>query len=124
MKFAQKITELASWLDRDGNAPCWSSVLVLEDPNFDFGIRSTVPRDRFQTVEQYEQRFAELLGKGFNWINVSAFSLYNSFLIVRIEFPRVEGILPEDKVPIMYSGPWCDSQGNPIWDISNTFKIE
>jgi hypothetical protein len=64
-------------------------VLVELSPN-DFGdVRGpVVRRTSLRTVEEYRERFEELLGAGYAWINLSLYGEMDEKLLVAVELPR------------------------------------
>lgn len=65
--------------------------------------RVRVSRSMLQTKEQYEARFAELLGS-YPWINVSAYGMLDRTLIVGVEY-GARGTMSNRQAVINYSGP-------------------
>lgn len=74
--------------ERDLNPPSFTDVMVI---------------DRMKGVSVSENYFAELLSRGYRWVNMSCSGIYEDKLIVGIEYP--EKTYPGITTSVNLSGP-------------------
>lgn len=95
-------------------------------------IRSGAPTDQFGRIrvhrrdlrapEDYEARFDELMNAGLPWLNVSAYGVDESALIVAIEIP-IATSNRESRTSVNFSGPVAKVIGQG-WKADQVLSIE
>lgn len=122
MTLALHLERLATWLRRDGRAPPWRVVRLVESGAIKWSAISTIPRGALHSVADYETRFGALLAMGYSWINLSALGVIDGELLVCVELPRdPTGAFGHTSVNL--SGPAFDLAGKPVWDASLRHRI-
>ncbi len=76
--------------------------------------RMVIAAAELQTVEQYEERFAELMTKGFAWLNLSFYGFLDGRGLVTVEFPNVTPGRCRD-TSVNFSGP-MRAVADTSWD--------
>ena len=115
---AHHLLDLEAFLRRDGDAPCWHGLLIVEDNEIIHGPRTTIRRSSLQAPDSFSSRFDELVALGYSWINLVGIGILDGRLIVSLEAPRQPSGLPASQVAVVTSGPYLDSSGKKVWDIS------
>jgi hypothetical protein len=100
----------------------WAHILVVEERSIMWGKITFIPKSMLVPATSYENRFDELLSKGYDWINMNAMGILQNSFIVQIEFPLKSRNAPRDKVSVNYSGPAIFDK-KPLWDLSNKVLI-
>jgi hypothetical protein len=116
---------LFSFLEKHGQYPPTQDVRVVEigrPVTMDELGRPRIRRDELREVTNYEARFEELLTRGFPWINVSCYGVYDHKLIVGIELPEVSPE-PAIRTSVNYSGPPASVVGQ-AWNSNAALLIE
>ena len=132
MTLVEHLGALLQWLDRVGLAPPSRDIRIVEInsktpciPSEDYKIgedglplkkpremetdytRFRFRKDELLMPEEYEGRFNELLGVGYEWLKMSCYGVHDGFLIVAIELPGNNFRLPSGgKTAVNFSGPW------------------
>jgi hypothetical protein len=114
---AHHLRELEAFLRRHGDAPEWTGILIVEDGEITYGPRTRIPRSSLQTPNNFASRFDELVARGYGWINLVGNGVVEGKLIVSLETPRQSSDLPASQVPVIVSGPPCDSSGKQRWKL-------
>ena len=120
---AHHLLELEAFLRRDGDAPEWAGVLIVEDAEMLHGARRTIRRSSLRTPHEYSSRFDELVAYGFGWINHVGNGVLDRQLIVSLETPRQSSGVPTSQVAVNVSGPYFDRAGKKAWDLSSRFDL-
>jgi hypothetical protein len=103
----------------DGCPENWIDILIIEDPMFHVrGEEWKVARKSLLTPGEFENRFNELLARGYSWININFGGVYQNNAIVFIEYPKESSGVPKEKVSINQSGP----QGYE-WDLDKKLCV-
>lgn len=100
-----------------GQPPVADDVVIAElsKETFDVRGRPVIARDELRTIEQYEERFSELMAKGFAWINLSSFGLLDGTALVTVEFPNYERVGGRAITSVNFSGP-LQAVARSTWD--------
>lgn len=123
LPLSDHIRELVAFCRRVASPlPTWDRVLLLDtsDPRVRYDRGWTVPNDAFVTVVEFSPRFEALLLKGYSWVNLSAYGLFENDLIVGLELPRESVGVPAGLTSVNYSGPSLGAQGTPTWSLHLT----
>ncbi|MCI5207403.1 MAG: hypothetical protein D3910_01090 [Candidatus Electrothrix sp. ATG2] len=115
------IQRLIAWVQTQEGCPSnWSDIQIVEDtmPPLRKGELWNIPKKSLQSIKQYEERFNELLMKGYHWVNINFGGIYQKRAILFIEYPRNSFDAPKDKVSVNLSGPaGCE------WDLSKKICV-
>jgi hypothetical protein len=114
---------LEAFLRKDGDAPAWSQVLIIEDRLIGHGVVTKIPRNALQPVEAFGPRFSELANRGYGWINLVGNGICENALIVSVETPREPTGAPLDKVAVNVSGPYFERDGSKRWDLAGRVEL-
>lgn len=114
------VRTLVEWVKTlDGCPESWSSIQIVEDPLFTYrGKNWEIPRESLKPMSQYEDRFRDLLSKGYSWININFGGIYQGNAVVFVEYPRESSGVPKEKVTVNVSGP----EGN-VWDLTTKLCV-
>ena len=118
----KNLSRLISFFPKWSNWMSWSQVLFLENTPFTHGNPSIIPKSALIPSEEYAKRFEELLDKGYSWINMNAFGVWEEKLIVVIELPSYSSNISRDKISVNFSGP-AMLNGKPQWDLSKRVEL-
>jgi hypothetical protein len=95
-RLSDVLDELKKMADEYGPLSCFELRIVEingNTPNKPGDFPET-DHTRFQvqlrTPAEYEQRFEELLDRGYSWLNVGFRGIYRNFLIVGVELPSLK----------------------------------
>jgi len=113
---------LTSFFPEWENWLSWSHVLFVESTSIIYGKVSKIPRRAMIPMNDFAKRFDELLDSGYYWINMNAFGIWMSNLIVVIELPIYKVDIPRNKVSVNFSGPSIIDE-KPQWDLSERIEI-
>lgn len=102
--------------------PSHAATLILDtsDPRVIANRGWTLPASVLVQVPDFAPRFRTLLASGYSWINLSAYGVFRSALIVGLELPRERGDVPEGFTSVNYSGPSIGVTGTPSWELELT----
>jgi len=89
---AQHLRELETFLRRDGDAPEWTGILIVEDSEIVHGARTRIPRSSLLTPDEFSSRFDELVARGYGWINLVGNGLLDGKLLVSVEIPHESSV--------------------------------
>jgi len=64
-----------------------------------------VRRNQLLSPLEYESRFDKLLAKGYSWLNMSCYGVYDGLLIVAIEVPDPRTLYPGCPTSVNLSAP-------------------
>lgn len=119
---AHHLRELEAFLRREGDAPEWTAILIVEDTEITHGPRTKIPRSSLHTPNDFASRFDELVARGYGWINLVGNGVLDGKLIVSVEIPRESSGLASTDVPVMTCGPNFDSS-KWGWDLSDRVQL-
>jgi len=119
----QHLRVLEAFLRKDGDAPAWSRVLLVEDSRINYGAIAKIPGEALQAVDTFSLRFSELVRHGYAWINLVGNGILEDALIVSVENPRESSGAALDKVAVNVSGPYFDRSGAKRWDLAGRFEF-
>lgn len=97
----------------------WSKVVFCEDQPPD---PDALPKEIFFTLEDYCQRFCELLEEGHSWINLCISGVQDGVLIVNVEWPNYDNNCPREYVSVNLSGPRLNPDGSLAWELPGKFR--
>lgn len=117
------LRDLEAFLRREGDAPEWTGILIIEDTEITHGPRTKIPRSSLLTPNDFASRFDKLVARGYGWMNLVGNGVLDRKLIVSLEIPRESSDLPASKVPVIVAGPNFDSSGRKIWDLSDRVEL-
>lgn len=80
---------LKKWLVSEWGVPLWKEVLLTEGATFDADPLRIEVGECF-SLDAYQIRFHELLGRGYSWINLSALGFYEQAILIHVEYPNSE----------------------------------
>ena len=83
------INSLKNWLVSEWGVPLWKEVLLIEDATFDPDPLRIEVGECF-SLDAYQIRFQELLGRGYSWINLSALGFFEQAMLIHVEYPNSE----------------------------------
>ncbi|XCN71635.1 MAG: hypothetical protein Q3M24_15140 [Candidatus Electrothrix aestuarii] len=116
------VQRLITWVSTlEGCPASWSDVRIVDDslqPLCNEKRLWEISRNSLMSIEQYEERFSELLAKGYHWLNLNFAGVYQDSAILFIECPANSANIPKEKVSVNLSGP----AGNE-WDLSKRLII-
>ena len=103
---SDELEKLLHWAcGRAGQPPKPASVRIAElTPENHGGGRPRISLAKLRTPEEYEARFAELMGLGFAWINVHYCGMLLGQGLVTVEYPRTHGDGPR-ATSVNFGGP-------------------
>jgi hypothetical protein len=119
---ADHLERLSAWLRRDGTAPRWRGVRLIEAKDVVWGAVSMIPESATRSMSEYEARFDALLAVGYAWLNLSALGVLAGQLLVCVELPR-DPVGAYGRTSVNLSGPPLDMAGGPVWDASVRYRI-
>ena len=105
---------LSTWL-RSTGFPSWEEVLFVEDINVYPFSKQTIEADRFKSMEDFSDRFDELLTEGHVWLNFSGLGILDNTLIVALEKPKANAGSPTTSV---------NQSGPPVCVKDNNYRLE
>jgi hypothetical protein len=119
----QHLDELLKWLATRCEVPPIDGCVVLDTSHrrvrYQAGLSGgswVVSADALVSLEAYDHTFAALLRRGYAWINLSAYGIYEQKLVLGIELPRDSAGAPFGSTSVNYSGPAQDVKtGVPNW---------
>ncbi len=121
------IKRMLEWFESQHEIPAWRKQLILDtsDPNVHWVAKEDVgwhaPGGVLKSPAAFSRRFAELLGMGYSWINLSIYGIFNDDLIIGVELPHEPVGIRAGKTSVNYSGPSLDVRnGEPIWKLRLT----
>lgn len=147
MTLVERLEALLQWLDSIGLAPPSRDIRIVEinsktpriaSEDYKIGedglplkkpremqtdyTRFRIRKDEMLTPDQYEDRFNELLGVGYEWLDMSCYGVHDGFLIVAIELPGPvlpqggkRKLFPGCATAVNLSGP-CNEVIRRNWD--------
>jgi len=114
---------LVAWLCTVHPVPYFDTIVVLDTTHHaveyvaghQYGWRA--PSSAILTVSEFTSRFDQYLRAGYSWVNLSAYGLLGSQLVLGVELPpRGPSNVPVGLTAVNYSGPASDPQTQmPIW---------
>jgi hypothetical protein len=120
----EHLGRLEAWLRRNGDAPAWWSVRIVESAEIKYGLTDEIPQRAMKTAESYAPRFERLLAAGYAWINLSALGVLGEHLLVCVELPREPVGILAGRTSVNLSGPPLDARTRAcIWDASVRFRL-
>jgi hypothetical protein len=119
----EHIGELRRWLRDELDAPTIDEAFVVELSREEIGAAHlALSRDRVKTPEAFEARWAEIVSRGYSWINLSCYGLHGRTMIAAIELSREPTGVP--RANVNFSGPPNDPRtGTPQWDGRDRIRI-
>jgi hypothetical protein len=85
---AEHIERLRKWLTDVLGAPPIEDVRIVELARSEIGAPALeIAAERMHTADAFESRWAELLLRGYAWINLSCYGLHGHTMIAAIELP-------------------------------------
>lgn len=93
---------LSGWLKSRG-VPAWNHLLFAEDLKVVPFSKQIIEANKLHSLEEFSDRFEELLEEGHNWLNLTALGVLDGTLIVAIEKPKANAGSPTTSVN--QSGP-------------------
>lgn len=122
------LNRLIEILKKYEGCPKWEGILLVEDSEVRHEETKYIPRNAIKTPEEFSQRFEEILGKGYDWINLVANGVLGNNLLVSIELPSRTIGASIDEVTVNLSGPYFENGlGNDLklkWFINDKVTIE
>lgn len=116
---AHHVDALLAWLREHHELPAFDSVEILDtsDPSVRWaGPGWSFPASALRTVAEFSGRFSQYLEAGYAWINLSAYGMLGTTMILGVELPRAPVGAPPGATSVNYSGPGLDARtGTPIW---------
>jgi len=106
MSLIESIQKLELWLRSLGEAPNWSDVVIVE--KYTPGTEnnpSEIPKSELKTIAEYEERFNELMERGYSWLHLSGDGLIKGKLFISVNYPNQSSGCPKERVSINMSGP-------------------
>ena len=119
---AEHVDRLETWLRRDGTAPAWRAVLLVEAKDITWGAVSLIPQSAIHSIIEYGARFDSLLAKGHAWLNLSAVGVLAEELVVCVEVPR-DAVGAYGRTSVNLSGPSLNAAGGKVWDVLERRQI-
>ncbi len=114
---------LEAFLKREGDAPEWTDIRIVEDHDISYGTVTIIPQASIQRPEDYASRFETLVRLGYSWINLVGNGVFNGTLLVSVEIPRESSKLTAADVSVNVSGPYFNSDGTKHWYIEDKIKV-
>ena len=117
---AAHLERLDAWLAPLPGAPRWSGHLIVErgyvTPGAD-GRPVLIAPEPPQSAATYAARFAELLHRGYAWVNLHGAGVADGQLLVGVEFPNASGA-PVGQTSVNLSGPDQAVQERDGWTLT------
>lgn len=130
MKSFSSILETIVIRLRASRCPDWSHIIIFEESDIKYLSLSESPKlcghiksEKIYKAENYEQRFQELIMRGYRWINISPQGLWNNDLLIIVEVPLNSSNYSADNTFINTAGLSKDPSGNFKWDVSSDFRV-
>ena len=107
-----------------GQPPKPDSVVVAElgPDDVDVQGRPIVVAEKLRAPKAYEERFEQLLAKGFSWINLSYYGVLDGNGLVVVELPRETSTLSPRPTSVNFSGPPA-IVANSGWDARSIIAL-
>jgi hypothetical protein len=105
-----------------GTPITWRGMKIFEvGSSYDDHGRLRISSDQLLTPEAYSGRFDELLARGYAWVNLSCFGIYDGFMLVGVEVQSAT-TASISKTSVNYSGPPMSVLRHG-WDASQALAI-
>jgi hypothetical protein len=126
---AQQLQELETWLrtlevSKGEERKAWSKVLLAEEHQIQRRLPgpACLPSSALKTPSEFERRWQELIAEGRrDWINLSAYGVWQDALIVIAEPPAhgPTGSYAPEQISVNFSGPSTSSG----WELGRELSI-
>ncbi len=125
LQLADHVSALFVWLREHHQVPAFDEIVVLDtsDASVRYAAGWLVPGSALRSVPEFSERFDRYLRAGYSWVNLSAYGLLGTRMVLGIELPRASVGARAGATSVNYSGPAMDaSTGAPVWSAPVTVE--